>query len=308
MTRLRICFIGLGVMGLPMARRIALAGFDLIVYDALSQAREAARHAGLSVSDDAYTAAKGAQIVILMLPNAAIVRDVLLGEGRVADAAGPGALIVDMSTGGVSSLLRLGDDLAARQLRLMDVPVGRSKREAETGELLALAGGSGDDLARFRPVLEAMASEIVHVGGLGQGLKLKLVNNYMSMVNHVLTAEVLAMAHRAGLTTDLAVRVLSTTSAGLGQLNTNFPKKVLRGDVSPDFPINMGIKDLTLALELCDDSQAEGAFGALARGLFVAAHDAGFGDYDCTGVLHYLEGLPAGDPKSTARADGDPAS
>lgn len=300
-----VAFTGLGVMGAPMARCVAAGGHEIVVHDHSAIIRDLFRQEGFEVRDTAAEAAADAGIVIVMLPDSSIVRSVVLDSG-VAGAMRPGGLVVDMSTGSPADLLSLGEALNAKSLRLIDVPVGRSCREAVNGTLLALAGGEASDLDEFRPVLDTMASDIVHVGPLSQGLRLKLVNNYMAMINHVLTAEVIAMAEDVGLDRKVTLDVLATTSAGLGQLNTNFPRKVLRGDVTPDFPIDMGIKDLSLALDLSETEGARAAFGELANTVFKSARDNGFGGYDCTGVLHYLQGQPAGDPARQSRAAPEP--
>jgi 4-hydroxybutyrate dehydrogenase/sulfolactaldehyde 3-reductase len=276
-------------MGAPMARNLIGKGFDLCVHDATRMAMEAVSEAGCRAAATPREAVQGCDIVITMLPDGDIVREVVLGDDGVLAGAKDNVLIIDMSTGSAQALMRLDNDVRAAGHRLIDAPVGRSRREAVTGNLIVMAGGAEADISQARPLFEVMADTIVHVGPVGSGIKLKLVNNYMAMVNHVLTGEVLAMAQKAGLDLATAVDVLSTTSAGRGQLNTNFPKKVLAGDVSADFPITMGIKDLNLALELATGCRARADFGTLSRDIFKAAADDGQGQQDCTAVLHFLE-------------------
>ncbi len=285
----QIAFIGLGVMGAPMARNLVEKGFRLRVHDARAAAAEAFSGGECAVASTPGEAARDCDMIITMLPNSEIVHDVLFGRGGALASAPENVLVVDMSTGSVPALMRLNAEVRAAGDRLVDAPVGRSRREAVTGELLVMAGGAEADVSQARPVFTAMADTIVHAGPVGSGLKLKLVNNYMAMANHVLTGEVLAFAQKAGLDLDLAVEVLGTTSAGRGQLLTNFPKKVLAGDISPDFPIIMGIKDLDMALELAAESHSSARFGALSRAIFAAARDDGRGDQDCTAILHFLE-------------------
>ncbi|MBZ8131852.1 NAD(P)-binding domain-containing protein [Afifella sp. IM 167] len=287
-----VAFIGLGVMGDPMARNVAAAGFPLTVCDGNPAVREAFARDGFDVAETAAAAARGADIVITILPTSGIVRDVVFGQRGAVATARPGALFIDMTTGSAREIVRLGADLAEKGFRLIDAPVGRSRREAVAGKLLAMVGGAEADVAEATPVLSAMADEIVHAGALGCGLRLKLTNNYMAMVNHVLTGEVLALAVAAGLDLPLAVKVMSTTSAGRGQLLTNYPKKVLAGDVTPDFSIEMGIKDLTMALELAEDVAGKACFGELSRRIFEKARAAGFGGQDCTSIFHFQSGEP----------------
>tara|TARA_R110002020_G_scaffold278331_1_gene493772 strand:- start:10 stop:936 length:927 start_codon:yes stop_codon:yes gene_type:complete len=296
MVAQRITFIGLGIMGAPMARRLVAAGHDVTVCDTSTEVLAEFRRSGVATHASPGVAAKGANVVFTMLPTSAIVREVLFGEGGAAQVAADKAIFVDMSTGSLDACMEIGRALSTLGKSLIDAPVGRSRREADTGELLAMVGGQDADVAAVRPLLSCMASDIVHAGGPGKGLSLKLVNNYMAMVNHVLTAEVLALSMRAGLALDQTVAVLGSTSAGKGQLLTNFPRKVLAGDVSPDFPIAMGIKDLNMALDLCGAVDGQGRFARLARDIFQEASDGGFASYDCTGVLHFLEGRRPCDP------------
>ncbi len=282
-----IAFIGLGVMGAPMVKNIVNAGFKVTVQDINPQAAELLKDTAARIAATPASAACESNLIITMLPTSEIVREVLFGTDGALTAAPDNCLIVDMSTGSLPAMQELISDIDTTTHRFIDAPVGRSPREAVTGNLIAMVGGDSKDLQWFRPVLDCMADTIVHVGGRGSGLTLKLVNNYMAMVNHVLTGEVLAFADKAGLDTRVVVDVLSTTSAGRGQLLTNFPKKVLAGDVSPDFSMHMGIKDLNMALELSETIGADSHFGNLSRNIFKAAAQQGYGDKDCTAILHY---------------------
>lgn len=282
-----IAFIGLGVMGIPMAKNVIKAGFNVAVYDINPKAAVKLKDTATRVAESPACAASDSNLIITMLPTSDIVHDVLFGTDGALAAAPDNCLVVDMSTGSLPAMQNLMAHIDNTTHRFMDAPVGRSKREAVTGNLIAMVGGDSKDLQWFRPVLESMADTIVHVGSRGSGLTLKLVNNYMAMVNHVLTGEVLAFADKAGLDTSVVVDVLSTTSAGRGQLLTNFPKKVLAGDVSPDFSMHMGIKDLNMALELAANIGADANFGSMSRDIFKAAVQQGHGDKDCTAILHY---------------------
>src|SRR5262249_37986032 len=162
-------------------------------------------------------------------------------------------------------------EVEALGLRFIDAPVGRTPREAAEGKALMMVGAGEADLARARPVFEAMADTIVHVGPRGSGIRLKLVNNYMSMVGMVLTGEALMFAAKLGLPRDTVVKVLSNTTAGRGQLITNYPRKVLAGDLTPDFPLRMGFKDIHLAMNLAASVGAPLGLGGYARELFALA-------------------------------------
>ncbi|WP_282610967.1 NAD(P)-dependent oxidoreductase [Pelagibius sp. Alg239-R121] len=284
---MKLAFIGLGTMGAPMALRLALAGFDLAVYDISSKA--CARFDAVSncrVASSPADAAQGATAIITMLPESRHVRDAIFGSQSAIETLRPGTIVIDMSTGSVPALLDLASDLAAHEVRLMDAPVGRSPKEAQAGQLLVMAGGSKEDIAEVSCVLECLGQEVIHAGPLGAGLKLKLVNNYMSMVGMVMTAEALNLARMLDLDLTQTVHVLQSTPAGRGQINTNFPKKVLKGDVSPDFPLRLGLKDIGLGLALAQSAGAPTPLGSAAQQIFALSFPWGRAEQDCTAMLH----------------------
>lgn len=285
-----VAFIGLGVMGGPMARNLARAGFRLAVYDRFDDAVQRLADTSCRLATSPADAARDADVVITMLPTTREVREVLFARGG-ASAMRPGGLVIDMSTGDAVECDALAAELRGLGLRHLDAPVGRSPREAISGKLLVMAGGDAADVAAARPLFEAMADTIVHVGPSGSGIRLKLVNNYMSMVNMVLTGEALMFAAKLGLDRRTVVDVLSTTAAGRGQLLTNFPKKVLAGDVTPDFPLRMGYKDITLAMNLAASVGAPLGLGAYSRELYALAKSWGRADQDCTAMLLLLEDI-----------------
>jgi 3-hydroxyisobutyrate dehydrogenase-like beta-hydroxyacid dehydrogenase len=203
-----------------------------------------------------------------------------------------------MSTIAVSASTAIATEIKARGARFIDAPVGRSPEDARKGTLLVMAGGAADDIARAMPVFRCFADTIVHVGPEGHGIRLKLVNNYMSMINVAVAAETLTLAAKVGLNRDTVVKVLSGTAAGRGQLVVNYPRKVLAGDITPDFPLRMGHKDLGLALQLGDQVKSPLLIGAVVRELFGLATPMGRADQDCTAMLLMLEDL-AGVPSAT---------
>jgi len=286
-----VAVVGLGVMGRAMARLIADRGFTLAVYDVAPAAMAAFADVQCRRATSPADAARDADILITMLPTTPIVREALFGRDGAAAAMKRGSLVVEMSTGDAAQIDSLAADLAAYGLRLVDAPVGRTPREAAAGKALVMAGGSDADVAQARPVLAAFADTIEHVGPLGSGIRLKLVNNYMSMVTMVLTAEALMFAAKLGLPRDTVVRVMSTTAAGRGQLNTNFPRKVLAGDITPDFPLSMGYKDINLAMQLAASVGAPLGLGAYAREMFGLAKSWQRDGQDCTAMLLLLEDI-----------------
>lgn len=296
---MKVAFLGLGTMGAPMARNLAKAGRELAVYDVSATAMEAFRGGVARLATSPRDAAQGADVVITMLPDSSHVREALLGPEGACRSLAKGRLVIEMSTIAASASLALGEELAAQGLRSIDAPVGRTPRDAAAGTLLVIAGGSDADIAEARPLLECLGDSIVHAGPRGHGIKLKLVNNYMSTVGAVLTAEALTLANKAGLDREITVKVLSGTTAGRGQLLVNYPKKVLSGDITPDFPMRMAHKDVSHALGLGAELGSPLMLGAIARELFALAKPWERADQDWTAMLLLLEDL--------SRAEHQPA-
>ncbi|NQV98219.1 MAG: NAD(P)-dependent oxidoreductase [Rhodospirillales bacterium] len=283
-------FIGLGTMGSAMAKRLLECGFHLVVYDINKKALAPFRanpncHEAQSPGEVGMRANR----VITILPTSDQVDEVLFAADGVAGTLCQGGLLIEMTTGRLDQLETQARSLSRSGHRMIDAPVCLSPREAATGQLIALVGGEERDLETARDILNALTSRVIHSGPTGFGLRLKLTNNYMSMINHVLTGEVLALAQAMGLDREVTVDLLQNTAAGRGQLLTNYPKKVLKGDVSPDFSIKMGIKDLEMSAAMFEEIDKTPAFGQLAKTLFREADKAGYGDQDCTAILNFLD-------------------
>jgi 4-hydroxybutyrate dehydrogenase/sulfolactaldehyde 3-reductase len=289
-TRSTIGFIGLGVMGAPMAMRLVDAGHHVRVFDIAKLASTPfANIPNCHISVSPADAAKSVDYLFTMLPTSDNVETVLFGEHGAAEQLKENALVIEMSTGNADATLGIAARLEVMGLRMIDAPVGRTPADAKAGTLLVLAGGPMETIAEIEALLMCIGDEIVHAGPLGSGIKLKLVNNYMTMVGMVMTAETLMFANKLGLDRDTVVHVLQNTVAGHGQINVNFPRKVLAGDISADFPLRLGLKDLSLALELARGVGAPLALGGISRELFSLAKSWGRSEQDCTAMLLLLE-------------------
>ena len=294
-----IAFIGLGTMGQGMAGQLLKRGFAVRGLDADPHKTAALAADGATACSSVAQACEGADAVITMLPRDEHVRHVLTGDGGVMDNAQPGTLVLEMSTIFPASSLQIGAALRKAGLRMMDAPVGRTPADARVGTLFVLAGGERGDFEQAKAVFDAMGDKVLYLGPAGSGIRMKVINNYMTMVSMVLTAETLALARKAGIELSAAAEVLQNTVAGRGQINVNYPRKVLAGDISPDFPIELGRKDLSLALKLGDELGVPLFLGASAHQLFGAACEQGRAGQDCTAMLLALEQLAGMSPSVT---------
>lgn len=286
-----IAFIGLGAMGLPMALNILKGGFPVVGYDIAAAPAKALAEAGGRVAASAAEAARGADAVITMLPEGRMVEAVLLGEGAVAEAMPPEALVIDMSTILPAEADAIRDRLGARGIAMIDAPVGRTASEAVTGTLLVMVGADAALLSRARPVLETMGDTIVHCGPAGAGIRMKLVNNYMTVVSNVVTAEALTLAGHCGIDTETALAVMRGTAAGRGHMNTTYPDKVLKGDLTPGFMVALAMKDLKLGLATGEAAGVRLTTGAAALGVYDHAVATGHGRKDWTAMLDIVPTL-----------------
>lgn len=287
----KIAFIGVGTMGGPMARRLVGKGYAVAVYDAFPSAMEKFRDQPCRIASSSADAANGVDLVITMLPAGDDVRTALFGPEGVCRTMAPGTIVMDMSTIDAAETQAFAAELGRAGFAMLDCPVARTPEHARAGTLLALAGGDNDVIGAVTPVLDCFCERIFHVGRQGAGIRLKLINNYMSMVGMVLVAEGLTMAAKAGLDRKQVVEMLSMTPAGRGQLTTNYARKALAGDITPDFPIRMGLKDISLGLSLGSQLSSPLFLGAAAREIFSLAAAWQRADQDCTALMHLLADL-----------------
>ncbi len=281
-------FIGLGTMGLGMARNIVAGGHTVIGFDTNAEALEKHVANGGQAASGASAAAEGVDLLITMLPNGAIVEDVLFGTDSAVDKLKAGALVVDMSTIHPLETDRIRHRLAERGFSMVDAPLGRTSQDAIAGTSLIMAGATPEDLETCRPVFECIGDTIIDCGGPGMGSRVKIVNNFMTTALNVLTAETLRLAERIGLDLDVAIEVMSGTPAVRSHMKTTYPAKVLKGDLSPAFMIDLAKKDLDIAIDLAAKQGVPLTMGEAAAATYAGAQADGRGREDWTAVFDML--------------------
>jgi 3-hydroxyisobutyrate dehydrogenase-like beta-hydroxyacid dehydrogenase len=290
-TTERIGFLGLGIMGSRMAANVSRAGFPLTVWTHSpgKAARWASEH-DAAVADTPAQVARESDIVVSMVVDGGQVASILTGPGGVIEAARPGLLCVDMSTIAPPDTRRIAAALAAAGVAMLDAPVTGSSPRAEDGSLTIMVGGSADDFARARALLETMGSLIAHVGDIGQGEMLKLINNALGAANAAALAEALLLADATGIDLDAFVEVSSAGSGASAQLALK-STPMREHDYTPLFKTAHMLKDVRLALE---EAQAAGVpfpAAAHARDLLTAAMGRGHGELDYASMIEAAEGL-----------------
>jgi|GEM_PF-15006 4-hydroxybutyrate dehydrogenase/sulfolactaldehyde 3-reductase len=292
-----IGFIGLGQMGTPMALNLIKGGHTLKVFDINQTAVEQLVEQGASAAVSPADAALDSEFVVTMLPNGALVKNVIFGEDGVTSTLDKNALLIDMSTIHPLETDALIKEMTNQGFSMMEAPVGRTSEHAVKGELLIMAGGTKEQVERAQPLFDCMGNETVDCGGAGKGIRVKIINNYMSIALNALSAEAATLSEAIGLEWETAMKVMSGTPAGKGHFTTTWPGKVLSGDLSPVFMIDLAHKDLGIALDLANQVNVPMPCGAASRELYSIARAAGRGRQDWTAVLEQLRVTSGLDPK-----------
>jgi 3-hydroxyisobutyrate dehydrogenase-like beta-hydroxyacid dehydrogenase len=278
-------FIGLGLMGGPMAANVARAGFPLTVWNRTPSKAEPVRELGARVASDAAGVAAASDVLITMVSDDAALEDLFFGAGAVAAALRPGAVVVDMSTTSPACMESLATRLAERDVRLVDAPVFGSTEPATTGDLWAVVGADADDLARVRPQLDAMCGTVFHLGPVGAGSLMKVSGNLVVTGMIALLAESLTLGTRGGLDAGAMLDVLdaidftSPVWKGKGSL-------VVEEDYAPRFPLRHALKDVRLARTVAATHGLDLRVVAGAEEEYAAAVGAGHQDEDVMAVVH----------------------
>lgn len=283
-----IGFIGLGQMGSPMASNLIKGGHSLKVFDISKDAVAALTEQGAVAASSPSEAALDAEFIITMLPNGSLVRNVIWGEQGITETMSKDALLIDMSTIHPFETDALIKEMKENGFDMMEAPVGRTSDHAVRGELLILAGGTKEQIAKAQPLFDCMGSETIDAGGAGKGSRVKIINNYMSIALNALSAEAATLAEAIGLDFETALAVMQGTPAGKGHFTTTWPGKVLAGDLSPAFMLDLAHKDLGIALDLANQVNVPMPCGAASRELYSIARAAGRGRQDWTSVLEQL--------------------
>ncbi|HEX4187877.1 MAG TPA: NAD(P)-dependent oxidoreductase [Solirubrobacteraceae bacterium] len=287
----RIGFLGLGIMGSRMAARLAGEGFGLTVWThTAGKAQAWASEHGAAAAATPAGVARESEIVISMVVDGEQVASVLTGEHGAIEGAHAGMLCIDCSTIAPADTRRIAASLAERDVRMVDAPVTGSAPRAEDGSLTIMAGGTADDFARAKPVLEPMGQVIVHVGELGQGEMLKLINNALGAANAAALGEAMVLARATGVDLDAFTAVVSKGSGASAQLDLK--SGAMRDhDYTTLFKAAHMLKDVRLCLE---EAQAAGVpFPAAshARDLLAATLGRGYADDDYAAIIEAIEGL-----------------
>ena len=264
----KIGFVGMGTMGGPMARRLASSGFAVRGFDVSPERAKQAAAAGVTLAAGPAEAARDADGVLSTIKA--------------------GATLIDLSTIDPETWREVAAAAKARGADCIDAPVSGGPLEAGNGKLVFLLGGDAAVLERVRPVLTTLGTELHHIGPLGSGLVVKIVNNMMSIANVAVAAEAMVLGVKAGVEPKRLFEILSTSGGRSHHFLKRFPN-VLAGDFTPNFGIGLSRKDIALALAMAGKLEMPVPLASAVRQVYEAANAQGFGGLDMAGVTRLYE-------------------
>jgi 2-hydroxy-3-oxopropionate reductase len=288
----KVAFIGLGAMGGPMAKNLAKKGFPLVVFDIVAERVGMIKAAGAETAASCREAAERCPVVITMLPASAHVREAVLGKGGVAEGIQRGSILIDMSTIDPMTTREIAQVLEGKGVDMLDAPVARGVPAAVAGTLVIYVGGKKEVFDRHRPILAAMGTDIYHVGDVGSGEVVKIVNNIMVGVTTCALAEAMVLGVKAGVKPDILFEALSSGSGGSFVLQNHYKNNVMKGKFEEGvFPVDYMLKDLDLALSTGTKLRIPLHFAALAAQEYISAGALGESRNYHPAVIRPLEKL-----------------
>jgi len=287
MSKQQVALLGTGTMGSGMARNLRKAGFPLAVYNRTREKAEQLSETGAQVADTPAQASAGAAVVISMLADDDASREAWLGSHGALKAMQAGAIVIECGTVSPKWVQELHEQAEARGLRMMDAPVTGSRPQADSGELTFLVGADQATLEVVRPILEPMSKAILHLGPVGSGAELKLINNFLCGVQIASFAEALVWIERSKLDREQALEFLKTGAAGSG-IFKQMSERMTARTYEVNFLLRLMEKDLRYAQHAAAAKDLALTTAASSNKLFERAEAAGYGEYDMSAVVEVL--------------------
>ncbi len=284
----RVGFIGLGIMGLPMAMHIARAGYPLTAYNRTRSRAEPLRSLGVYIASSPREVAERSDVVIAMVTDGPDVEQILFGEDGVVKGARPGMIFIDMGTNSPEYARSFAERLSRYGIEFLDAPVTGGQKGAIEGTLTIMVGGKYEVFKRVEPILKTMGKTIVYVGDVGSGQLMKLLNQIVVAVNMVALVEAMALARKAGVDEEKLFQVLSSGAANSFTVQYYMPK-IMKKDLEPGFRASHLKKDLRYALEQASRLSTPLPATALALQLYNALEAMGLGEKGTHALIRLYE-------------------
>ncbi len=283
-----IAFIGLGNMGGPMAVNLAKAGHGVRGFDVVEEARERAAEQGVTIIETAEEAAQGAEVVFTSLPNGGLVKQVI---ESVLAANEDAKTYVDVSTIAVAEARELSETVGKAGSAFLDAPVSGGIAGAAAGTLAFMVGGTAEDFAKVKPLLDIMGKSVTHCGDIGNGQAVKACNNMILAVQQIVLAEALVLGERLGLDHQAFYDVVSNATGNSWSLSVNapvpdiVPSSPANNDFKPGFAAALMLKDLKLAMAAAEDTKTDTVLGRIAEEQYSSFVDEGHGGLDFSAII-----------------------
>jgi 2-hydroxy-3-oxopropionate reductase len=286
----KIGFIGLGIMGKPMAKNLIKAGFPLVVHNRSRSKVDELVKEGAAAANTPREVAWSSDIIITMLPNSPDVELVALGANGILEGAKAGQLFIDMSTINPIVSQKIAKEFSAKSVAMVDAPVSGGEKGAIDATLSIMAGGEAKDFERALPVFNALGKTVTHMGSIGSGGFTKLANQIIVAINLTAIGEALVFGAKAGVDPQKMIRALAGGLAGSKCLDQK-SEKILSGDFAPGFKIDLHSKDLNLIQDAARSVGVPIPTAAFVEQLFAALRVRGRGGMDHSAVITFFEDL-----------------
>ena len=283
-------FIGLGIMGQPMALNLVKAGFQVAVFNRTREKAAALEKAGARVASSPADAARDADFVMSIVSDSAASEEVMLGKEGVLQTVKPGAIVIDSATISPVVSRKLACHTAGKEASFLDAPVTGSKHGAEKGELTFMIGGEREVFERAMPVLKVLGKKHIYCGAHGAGLSAKLAQNVIQSTTLEVFCEGFVLAAKAGVRPETMFEIVQSSMARAALTDFKAPF-IFKGDFTPYFPLKWMHKDVTLAMEAAYAQGVPMPTAAAVKEVYGAAKAQGNGDLDYAAVITFLEAL-----------------
>lgn len=286
----KIGFIGLGIMGKPMAKNLLKAGYPLTVYDIVPDKAEEVVEAGAKAGSSSKDVAEKSEIVITMLPNSPEVKEAVLGKNGVLEGAKPGTILIDMSSIAPLASKEVAEKAKEKGVTVLDAPVSGGEPKAIKGTLAIMVGGPQETFDEVEDILSVMGASVTRVGEVGSGNMTKLANQIIVALNIAAMSEAMVLAAKAGVNAEKVFQAIRGGLAGSTVLDAKMPL-VLEGNFKPGFRIELHIKDLANALDTAHEVGAPVPLSIAVMEVMQALKMDGKGADDHGGIIQFYEKL-----------------
>ena len=286
----KVGFIGLGIMGMPMARNLLKAGFEVVVYNRTKSKAEQLTKEGAKKADSPRQLAMECPVVITIVSDTPDVEEVTLGKDGIIEGIKPDSVVIDMSTISPQATQRIAARLRQKEVHMLDAPVSGGEQGAIKGTLSIMVGGDAEVFERCKPIFEAMGKNIVHVGANGMGQTVKLMNQILLAGTLNAVAEALVFGQKAGVDLDKAINAIKGGAAGSWQLE-NLGPRIIKRDFSPGFMVDLIQKDLRLVTETAAAMKTPLPVTSLVHQMYYSLQSSGDGKSGTQALVKVLERL-----------------